>query len=208
MELDELKLAWRGLSAKMDEQTVELHLLRRANAMDRLRARLRMTAVGQWLQLAIGLLVVSWAGGYWWDHLGQTHLLVYGLALHLYGIALLAAAALQLTRLMRLDYHGPVLEVQRGVLALRRLRVACERMLLAFGFIAWVPLVFMALRAAGMDVWLSRPGVVIANLAFGAILAGLAYGWSVRFRGAFESGAAGRSLVQAETELAELAQSP
>ena len=202
MELDDLKRAWQGLDVRLQTQGVKLRALRRAGAMDSARAQLRLLTAGQWLQLVVGLLIALWAGGYWWDHLGQPHLVVYGVGLHVYGIALLGASSLQLTQLLRLDYQRPVLDIQRQLLDLRRLRVRCERALLVLGFIAWVPLVFIALRAVHVDVWLTRPSAVLANLGVGMALAGLVYWLTQRF----ERDAAGSSLRQAEAELAELAE--
>ena len=126
--------------------------------------------------------------------------------MHLYGIALVVVSALQLTQLLRIDYRRPVLEVQRALVELRRLRVRSERGLLVLGFIVWVPLLFIALRALGMDVWLTSPVNVLLNLAAGIVLAGVVYWLTHRFRDRFERDATGRSLREAESELAELAE--
>lgn len=207
MELDELEKAWQSVGARLDAQALELREFRRVGALGAARSRLRAMTAGQWAQLAIGLLIVSWAGGYWWDRMDQPHLVVYGVGVHLYGIALVVASALQLTRLLRIDYRKPTLEVQRALVELRRLRVRSERALLVLGFIAWVPLLFIALRALGMDVWLISPANVLLNLAVGVVLAGAVYWLTHRFRDRFERDATGRSLREAEAELAELAES-
>jgi len=204
MELDELKSAWQAMDARLLSQATELRTLREAGAIGSARSRLRLMTMAQGAQLLVGLLVVLWAGSYWWDHLGQSHLVAYGVGLHLYGIALLGAAAIQLTQLLRIDYRKPVLEVQTQLVRLRRVRVRCERALLVLGFVAWVPLLFIALRKLHMDVWLSRPSVVLANLAAGLALAAVMYWLTDRFRDYFERDAAGGSLRQAEAELAEL----
>lgn len=204
MELDELEKAWQSVGARLDAQALELREFRRVGALGAARSRLRAMTAGQWAQLAVGLLIVSWAGGYWWDRMDQPHLVVYGVGVHVYGITLLAAAALQLTHLLRMDYRRPVIEVQRALVELRWLRVRSERALLVLGFIAWVPLLFIALRALRVDVWLINPAQVWLNLAAGAVLSGLAYWLTRRFRDRFERDAAGRSLREAEAELAEL----
>jgi hypothetical protein len=113
-------------------------------------------------------------------------------------------SALQLTQLLRIDYRKPVLEVQRALVALRRLRVRSERALLVLGFVAWVPLLFIALRALGIDVWLRSPANVLSNLGVGIVLAGLVFWLTHRFRDRFERDATGRSLREAEAELAAL----
>ena len=208
MELDELQKAWQSMGARLDAQALELREFRRAGALGEARGRLRAMTAGQWAQLAVGLLICLWAGGYWWRHLDQPHLVVYGVGVHLYGIALLAAAALQLTHLLRIDYGRPVIEVQRALVELRWLRVRSERALLVLGFVAWVPLLFIALRALRVDVWLMSPVQVLLNLAVGVVLSGLAYWLTHRFRDRFERDAAGRSLREAEDELAGLGGRP
>ena len=205
MELDELEKAWQTVGERLDAQALELRDLRRAGAVVALRSRLRAMTAWQWTQLAAGLSIALWAGGYWWDHLGQPHLVAYGLGLHAYGVALLVASALQLAQLLRIDFRRPVLDVQRALLRLRWLRVRSERALLVLGCVAWVPLLFIALRALGLDVWMSSPVHVQLNLAVGVALAGLVYWLTHRFRDRFERDATGRSLREAEAELAGLA---
>lgn len=204
MNYDELEQAWRGLGERLDRCQLSIDRQRRRDALDAARARLRLLSLGQLVQLAIGALIVLSAGGYWWARLDQPHLAVYGIAIHLYGLGLLIAAGMQLAALMRIDYRAPVLAVQRQLLALRRQRASADRWLLVAGFVVWVPFVFAVLAAAGLDVWLSRPAVVGWNLAAGVALAALA-GWlTLRYRSAFERDAAGRSLREAQAELAEL----
>lgn len=204
MNYDELEQAWRGLGERLDRCQLSIDRQRRRDALGAARARLRLLSLGQFVQLAIGALIVLSAGGYWWARLDQPHLAVYGIAIHLYGLGLLIAAGMQLAALMRIDYRAPVLAVQRQLLALRRLRASADRWLLVAGFVVWVPFVFAVLAAAGLDVWLSRPAVVGWNLAAGVALAALA-GWlTLRYRSAFERDAAGRSLREAQADLAEL----
>jgi len=203
MEMDELKAAWGALGERLQRQGVALRQLRDARALDGLRARLRLFTAGQVAQLVIGSLIVLWAGGYWWRHLDEPHLVAYGVAIHLYGLALLIVAAAQLTRVLQIDYQQPLLEVQRRLLALRRLRVASERALLLVGCVIWVPFLFVALRAIRIDVWVSRPAVVLGNLAFGIMLALVLAVLMRRYRERFERDAVGRSLHEAEAELAQ-----
>jgi hypothetical protein len=204
MEMHELERAWNGLDHKLDEQAQALRQIRHGRAIDGARARLRLVSVGQLVQLGVGIAIVLWAGGYWFDRLGQTHLVLYGIAIHLYGLGLLITAALQLARLARIDYRKPVLQVQRELVALRRLRIASERVLIVAATVVWVPAVFALAAAFGIDVWQHSPATVWLNLAIGAALAALV-GWLLhRFRNAFERDATGRALREAEAELVEL----
>lgn len=208
MDMHELEQAWRGLGTQLERQNLVLRQLLQRDGIRSVRARLRLLSLGQLAQLAIGLLIVLWAGGYWFGHLGQTHLVVYGVAIHLYGLGLLIAAILQLVCLARIDHRRPVLEVQQRLLSLRRLRVGSDRILTIAGFLVWVPFVFIVLHAGGSDVWRTLPSVVLANLAVGLGLAGLVAWLMHRFRDTFERDAAGRSLREAEAEIAELLRAP
>lgn len=208
MEMHDLQQAWNQLDERVREQQDVLLRLERRTVLTGIRARLRVLALGPVVQLAIGVLIALWAGGYWTAHLDQAHLVVCGVAIHLYGLGLAIAAGLQLAALLRVDYHAPVLEVQRRLLALRRVRIAGERVMLIAGFVAWLPLLIVALRGAGLDLWLAHPGNVLANLAVALGLAALVGGLVHRFRARFEHDAAGRRLREAEAELAELAGPP
>lgn len=204
MEMTELERAWAGLEQQLAAQEKTLRRIESHRRLDDVRARLRLLTLGQWAQLAIGLLIVSWGGGYWWDHWGSPHLVAYGLGIHLYGLGLLVFAGLQLARVLTLDYRQPVLETQRALLALRRLRILSERVLLPAGMLAWVPMLFALLQRFGLDVWQVQPAAVWWNLAAGVALA-LLFAWLMqRFPAFFDREAVGRSLRQAEDELAEV----
>jgi hypothetical protein len=208
MEMHDLQQAWKSIDARLEQQAMALRDLRHGSAIDAVRGRLRGAFTWLLLQLLAGLLLVLWAGGYWVGHLGEVHLAIYGIALHLYGLALLVTALLQLVGLQRLDYRVPVLQVQRRLLALRRLRMRCEQGLALAGAVIWLPALLVVMNAIGIDLWQSRPSVVIANLVVAACMALLA-GWAMRrFRDAFERDASGRHLRDAEADLAELVDVP
>lgn len=201
IDMNELETAWKGLEQRLAQQDVRLEALQRGSRLQAARARLRWATLGQVPQIVIGALVVLWAGGYWTGHWGEPHLVVYGLAIHLYGIGLLGFAIAQVVQLARIDYQAPVIEVQRGLNSLARLRIRAERTLLLAGFLVWVPMVLVALRAVGIDLWQVRPEAVAWNLAASVVLMALV-GWlSLRFRAGFERDAMGRRLREATAEL-------
>lgn len=204
MEMSELQQAWRGL----DERLVGLESMARSEHRRRvlgdLRWRLGQLGLGQVAQVVVGLVFVTFAGGFWSANWGTPHLVVYGLAIHVYGLALIVPAALQLAGILRLDPQAPVLAVQARLLALRRLRIRSERVLPIAGMPAWVPILFALAASVGKDLWPSRPGVVMSNLGVGLVLAVLVAWLTHRYRAAFERDAVGRSLAQAEADLAEL----
>jgi hypothetical protein len=174
MELHELESAWKTLDARVAQQDVELAHLRAHNRGLRLRGKLQRVSLGQWAQLAVGLLFAVWGGGYWFDHLGTPHLVAYGLAVHAYGIALLATAIVMLLHVAAVDYGKPVGDVQQRLLTLRRTRIRSERVLWILGALMWVPILMIALRTIGLDAWLANPAWVLGNLAAAVALAAAA----------------------------------
>jgi hypothetical protein len=204
MDMTDLQSAWNRLDERLQEHERGLDRLFRQRGMDRVRTRLRFLSIGPLLQFIAGVLITLWAGGYWTAHLGETHLVVYGVAIHLYGVGLAIAAALQLARVWRVDYRAPVLQVQAALIELRRVRIGGERVMVLAGFVVWLPMMLVALRAVGLDLWLVRPGNVLVNVGVALGLVLLVAWLMRRFRRAFERDAAGRHLREAEAELAEL----
>ena len=113
MEMGELEAAWQGLDDRLAGLERHARREREHRAFDTVRARLRGLTVGQVVQLAVGVGIVLSAGPYWVGHLGDApHLVVYGIAIHLYGLALLILAVTQLMAVWRVDYRQPVVTVQ------------------------------------------------------------------------------------------------
>ena len=208
MEMDELQRAWGQLDARLAEQGRQLAQVRRQRGMDAVRTRLRWISLGQLVELGVGLAIVLWAGSYWFEHRTQAHLLAYGLALHAYGLGLLCFAVTQLLWLASIDYQAPVLVVQRKVQRLGQLRAFSGRTMLAAGMLAWVPLVMVGLAAVGLDLWVTRPGVVWANLAVGVgIVLGIEW-FHRRYPDRCAREHQGRWLRQARADLEELVEPP
>jgi len=204
IDMLDLERAWKGLDARLERQELALGELRRRDAMSGLRTRLRLVSAGQIVQLVLALMIVLWSGGYWFDHLGTPHLAVYGVAIHLWALGMLANTAVQLTRLGQLDYGAPVLDAQRRIVALKRARVTGQRVLLVAGFVLWTPITFIALNAAtGLDVWATSPATVLWNLLVSIGLAALTAWATYRFRDRFEHDVLGRDLRAAEAEIAD-----
>jgi hypothetical protein len=201
MDMHELESAWKALDQRLATQDASVQDLRRRSGLRAAQARLRWLWLGQLPQLLVGLLIALWAGGYWTAHLAEPHLVVYGVAIHLYGIALLGTAVAQVLLLSRLDFQAPVLEVQRRLNDLAKLRIRAERGLLLAGFIVWLPMMLVAARAVGIDLWRQQPAAVGWNLLASVGLMALV-GWlSLRFRTSFDRDAVGRRLREAEAEL-------
>ena len=100
-----------------------------------------------------------------------------------------------------IDFQAPVLAVQRRLHELAKLRIRTERGLLLAGFLVWLPMMLVAARAVGIDLWRQQPAVVAWNLAASLGLMALVAWLSLRFRASFDRDAVGLRLREAEAEL-------
>ncbi|WOS39430.1 hypothetical protein [Xanthomonas rydalmerensis] len=201
MELDELKAAWIDYGRQLERQTARSDALQRVRGLHGIGRRVRLLAGAQWLQLAIGLLFSLWGGAAWTDHWGSWHLVAYGLALHGYGLALLLTAAVQLRRIGAIDYAGPIADSQQAIVRLRRARLRSDRILFACGGVMWVPALGLLLHTAGVDLWVLRPAVVLANLLAGLAISVALVVASLRWPAWFERSAQHRRLAEIERDL-------
>lgn len=212
MELDDLKLEWQSLQARLARQeALNLHLLREGR-LERLRRGLRPLAWGQGLSLAFGLGLAVLSASFWSAHLHEPHLLATGLLMHLYGLATILFSARTLVLLDRLDYTQPVLVIQQRLSRLRRFYVLGGLWLGLPWFVLWVPCLEMAFVALfGVDLFIHAPSVLlwllISGFAGWVPVLGLLL-WS-RTRPALarklETFAAGANLNRAQAQLDDLA---
>src|SRR3546814_7281905 len=120
MELDDLKNAWQSLDPRLDQQhTLQLHIFRERK-LDALRRHLRPLVWGHALQMVFGVSLVLLAASVWNENLHQTHLLVAGLVMHVYGIAVIIFGGVMLGRISRIDFSTPVLNLQKQLASVRR----------------------------------------------------------------------------------------
>lgn len=164
MDNDELKLAWQAMEQRLDQQQV---LLRQV-AGERVRGPLRMqagTAMGVLLCAALigaqALRVLPMAAlpGY---------ILVSALVLLVVSAAL-AGAGVRMLWLLRIDYDGPIAQVQAAMARLRRMTIRAGWAIGVPFWLLWVPLVLVAWYPKGVDLYALHPQVVWSWLAFGAV---------------------------------------
>jgi hypothetical protein len=214
MELDELKLAWRTLDRRLEKQNALSLQQFRDGRLDRLQSGLRPLVVGQILQIVAGAVLSVLFGSFWFDHREVPHLLIYGLAVHAYGLLFIVSGARTLNLLRRLDYAAPVLIIQRQLAELRDWRVRVEGPLFAIaGCIAWIPFTLIVLDLGGADVWAHAPGVVYGFIASGVlcllIFVGLLYRarqpGGGRWARSLADSAMGAGIRRAQAQLDEIA---
>jgi hypothetical protein len=214
MELDDLKAAWADLDKRVEGVETIVRADYRARRMSRARRALGWLGLGQVVQVAIALAIVVTVAPFWIAHRHIPHLLLAGLLLHAYGVFTISAAVVQLLVIGRTYYTGPIVQCQKRLAELRRLRIICE---LAVGLpwlVLWVPaLLVIAQVFAGVDLYARVPGWILGNVAFG-LLAIVSSVWVARWLAnrptrprcvqSLLDDLAGRSLQRVAANLAEI----
>jgi hypothetical protein len=199
MELDELKAGWQVL----DQRLAKLETVPSDGNRDGhggVRAELRPLAIGQCVQIVAGLVLTAAAGSFWFHHRGVPNLLVTGLLLHLYGIAMVIAAARNLFLVGRANETAPVVELQRRVATLRAWRIREGRWFGIVGCFMWVALIVWAFGLLGVDIVAARPAFVGFLLLTAVVCLGV-FAWVTRLERAPE----GRAVHRARERLDEIA---
>lgn len=164
MELDDLKEGWAQLDRRLERLEQREASLLLEGARRGVRAELLPLIVGQAIQALFGLWLALAAGSFWIDHRDTPNLLVTGLLLHAYGIAMIVAAARNIVLASRVDEAMPVLELQRRIAALRAWRIREGRWFGVVGCFMWVALVVWAFGLLGVDIVAARPLFVCLQL--------------------------------------------
>lgn len=213
MDLDDLKTAWQDLNDTLARQNALNLALLQERKLAKARHLLRPLAWGQTLQMLAGALLALASATFWVSHRAVPHLLVCGLVLHAYGLALILFGARVQVLIARLDFGGPVLELQRRLAELRRFYGRGGLWLGLPWWVLWMLLLEMILVAAfGADLYANLPAKVVAwQLAagFAGWALSLALGaWARRHPGHGPRLARvleGPSLTRAQAALDELA---
>jgi hypothetical protein len=164
MQLDELKAGWTEMERRIDRlERLETAALAR-HVSGGVRAELRPLVVGQSVQVVAGVLLALAAGSFWFDHRAVPSLLVTGVSLHLYGIAMIVAAARNLVLVARVNETAPVLALQSRIAELRAWRIREGRWFGVAGSFMWVAMVIWAFGLLGVDIVTANPLFVGLNL--------------------------------------------
>jgi hypothetical protein len=177
MELDELKAGWQELDRRVSRLEASMPAL----ASGGVRAELRPLVIGQAIQAVCGVVFAVALGSSWVGQRPVPNLLVTGVLLHLYAIAMIVAAARNLFLVSRLSEAAPVLELQRRLATLRAWRIREGRWFGIVGCFMWVALVVWTFGLLGVDIVAAKPVFVglqlltaFACLAVYALMARLA----------------------------------
>lgn len=161
MELDELRLAWQALDRQLQQQKeISLQLLTEAR-MRKARAGLRWLLACSIGQVAVGAVVTVFCARFWTSHLDAPALLLSGIALHAYGVALIVAGVTEMLLLLRTDYAAQVVTIQKSLALLRQWRIRSKRWFGLCQWILWIPGTLVMLEyLLGFDLWARSPATV------------------------------------------------
>ncbi len=110
-------------------------LLTRRQLMDRVKSSLRPLLRGQFIQIAIGVLLILLGAQCWARNTSVPHRLICGLIVHVYGVVVIAQGAMVCTKIRRIDFSKPVEEIRSK---LAGVRTAYLRAGVVIGFIWWL----------------------------------------------------------------------
>ena len=210
MELEDLRLAWKTLDARLQRQNslqlAELHDRR----IGRIRASLRPLMLGQIMQLLFGVGCVIVGVGMWKTFAAIVPVLLAGIVFHVYGVLTIIAAGVVLGGIARIDHGLPVLELQQRLASLRKAYLISGMVVGLPWWVLWVlPLMAVAslhdaqTGESGMQLWI---WLCIAG-GFAGILATWAFHrWLQRpgreaLARRMQDSAVGGSLRKAQAEL-------
>jgi hypothetical protein len=155
--LDDLKLAWKELSLKLERQNaLSLHQLKQEK-LARFRSDLRPLVCGQLVQLVLGAIIVGFFAQFSIQHMANTHLLICGMLLMIYGIMFIAFATRDLVLIRQIDYAAPVVSIQRALAELRAWHVRAAAWYGLTGSVVWLPVMIVVLYLLGADFSMDKP---------------------------------------------------
>jgi len=211
LELDDLKSAWQSLDRKLDLQNALLLDQAREKRFKTLGRRLLPLRFGKVGQMLFGGLLI-WPAVQVWPELMDGSLLFWSaIAIHVYGVALIALGGIMHGKLSEIDRGESVLENQKRLAQARRFQVLSGIAVGLPWWFIWVPCsAVVAAAGPGVDIYANAPGLM-AWMFFGGVagwaLTIVAYRWAMKkpqWAARLEKTAAGRSFDRAREVLDEL----
>ena len=180
MELEQFKARWNQLEQRVDANealALQAWCQPRQQQVQQQLTRFGAKQLG-WLLLWITLALL--AGSFWFEHRHSLHLLLSGLALHLYAITAIAATLVRMHLGVRLDSSDGVIDQLRRLARLRRFTTLSEVLIGLPWWCLWLLLLQLSvLSISGIDLYALAPTWFLSNLLFGAV-AMLACFWLAR----------------------------
>jgi len=170
MELDDLRETWQRMERELQSQKRISTDLLAERFSSRIEASLKPLFNWQILQIIIGIGLAALAGQFWVPRMDQTLLLVAGIIVHIYGVALIINGIRILMRLKEIDYGASVTTLQKRIARLERSYIQSGWILGLPWWLLWIPMALVLLTLAGIDLSRIPPeNWLPANIAVGVI---------------------------------------
>ena len=218
MELEEMKAGWQDLHQQLAKQQALNARLFVESRLDKVLHGLRPLVIGQWAQLAFGVVFMLWGMAFLLARTDVLHWVVVGVLVQLFGMSMLLAAARNLHLIQQIDYAAPIVDIQQRLAALRAWRVRFEGPIFAvIGSLAWIPLVLMNIQESAdhasptFDLlreapWLLPNLVLCGGVSLVLVLVVYWIARRIGYRRWLENNFAGKSVQRAEAMLEQVAQ--
>lgn len=208
--LDDLKLAWKELSLKLERQNaLSLHQVRQEK-LARFRSNLRPLVCGQLIQLILGAMIVGFFAQFSIQHAESLHLLICGMLLAAYGIMFITFAARDLVLIRRIDYAAPVVAIQKALAGLRLWHMRAAAWYGLTGSVIWLPAMIVVLYLLGANFWIDKPQKVYWLISSAVVCVALSLGLLLLARSPGKCGRClrdswiGCSVTRAQVALTEI----
>lgn len=212
IELDDLKTAWQTLDRKLEQQNALLLHQARESTFKTLHRRLLPLRFGQAVQMLVGVALILPAVAVWSSLRDGSVLFWAGIAMHVYGVALIIVGGIMQGLLSEFDRGEPVLVKQKRLARARRFYVVAGMWVGLPWWLLWIPLMMVLVAAGtGVDVYARMPTGIHWMLlvgVLGLVATLLFHRWAMHrphWAARIEGSAAGRSLNRAKATLDEIA---
>lgn len=169
MELEELKTAWDTLNQQLKRESA-IHLaMYKHQKLASARSNLRPLFWGQIFQMLFGLCFLLLAASLWSSRPGALSVIVAGAVVNAYGVGCLISAGVVMGAIQNIDYAGSVLQIQEGLLRVRRAYILSSIVTGLSWWFLWIPVLMALLGLVHVNLFAQAPSVIWLGLAVGVI---------------------------------------
>ena len=166
MELQELKDLWRQHDQKLDQQIQLNTRLLKNMELNNTRSALRQTTFDPIFGIVFGALMIVPLGSFIFNHIAQLKYAGPACALVLYALLLIIDSVYRLTSIKKIDYDGPVAQIQQHLEKLRIHNMRYTLILNGSWAVLWFFVPIVALKGlANFDFYTPHQGWILWNLA-------------------------------------------
>lgn len=171
MELDDLKQTLRTMEQRLaHESRLNLETRREQNRA-RMHANLWPLYATHAAEILLGLFLALAVGPFWVSRLDQPHLLIAGVIVHVYAVAMMALGGRTLALLLNVDFSAPVVAIQERLARVRRAYVRSGLIVGLPWTLLWIPFGMLFFEMLGFDVYANfSRSWFFSNVAVSAVI--------------------------------------